>query len=74
MVEELKKLKNQTSLFSTSKEEDIGREYTDRIPSPELTPSPNSNSKLKAKVWVSVGKETHFPQETDELTFGTKII
>ena len=47
VVEELKNIKARASIFSSFEEEDIEGEYTNPIPSPNMTPSPDSDSKPK---------------------------
>ena len=73
MVEELKKIKAQASIFSSSEGEDIEGEYTDPILSPDLMSSSDYGSKLKTKVRVSHAQETNLPTEIEDPTFGRTI-
>ena len=58
-------------MLCMSDEDNIGREYTDPIPSPVLTTGLDSN--LRTEVKHSFTVETELPQETSKPTFETKI-
>ena len=73
MVEELKKIKAQTSIFPSSEGEDIEGEYMNPIPSPDLTLSLDSGLESKTEGWASPTQETNFPIETEDLAFEGKI-